>query len=488
MGEIKKQGINNSIISFSGIILGSLSILYIQPKLLLASEIGLLNVMFSFAQILGVILPLGVGNIAIRYFPEIPDRYNGSKGLLGLLFLSTLIGLIIIGGLLLAFKPAILLLYSKNSPEVGNYYPLLIGFAFVISLISVMTVYSAIHFKTIFPSLLNDLYVRFSIIILVVIYALGWFSANLLPYFYVSIFFTQALLLFFFIKSYDKIKLIPDWKFFKSLAIGKMLKYGILMMFTSIASIGIKFINNLILAIYLPLETVGVYALAVFMSALMEAPATALEKIAFPKVAQAMSNNNLAEVKKIYFDSSKYLLLAGCFLFAMIYVNIDFFYFLIPEIYGEGKNAVLLLCVASLFNLATGVNNSIIFNSRKYYWGSIFLYILIVLAVINNLLLIPIWGLTGAALAMAISIFVYNLLKYIYIWWHWKMQPLNKTSVISIIILGACIYIDPWIPNGSNAIYSIMIHSIVIGVFFIISTIATGIVKEFYEPYLKGKR
>jgi O-antigen/teichoic acid export membrane protein len=230
---------------------------------------------------------------------------------------------------------------------------------------------------------------------------------------------------------------------------------------------------------------VGVYALAVFMSAIMDAPGTALEKIAFPKVAEAITNNKMEEVKKIYYDSSKYLLLLGCFLFTMIYVNIDFFYYLVPEIYSEGKYAVLLLCVASLFNLATGVNNSIIFNSRKYYWGSIFLFLLIVLAIVNNIYLIPIMGLSGAALAMAISIFVYNFLKYIYIWWHWKLQPFEWSSLKSIFVLMLCISVNKFVPNGSNAIFSIMIHTSIIGSVFLLLTHLTNIAPELYMPYVK---
>ena len=47
MGEIKKQSINNTMISYVGAFLGMVTI-YIQPQLISASDIGLLRLLFSF--------------------------------------------------------------------------------------------------------------------------------------------------------------------------------------------------------------------------------------------------------------------------------------------------------------------------------------------------------------------------------------------------------------------------------------------------------
>lgn len=69
MGIIQRQGITNAIITYTGILIGFASLIFIQPKFLTKEELGLIRVLFSFSALIGTIFPLGTGSITIKYFP-----------------------------------------------------------------------------------------------------------------------------------------------------------------------------------------------------------------------------------------------------------------------------------------------------------------------------------------------------------------------------------------------------------------------------------
>ena len=74
MGVIKRQGIKNTIITYVGIAIGFVSLIFVQPHLLSSSELGLVRILLSFSSFIATVLPLGVSNINVRYFPFFKDE------------------------------------------------------------------------------------------------------------------------------------------------------------------------------------------------------------------------------------------------------------------------------------------------------------------------------------------------------------------------------------------------------------------------------
>jgi hypothetical protein len=59
MGVIQRQGLKNALFTYSGIIIGFINVIFIQPNYLTKEEVGLIRVLFSFAALIAVFLPLG---------------------------------------------------------------------------------------------------------------------------------------------------------------------------------------------------------------------------------------------------------------------------------------------------------------------------------------------------------------------------------------------------------------------------------------------
>ena len=164
-----------------------------------------------------------------------------------------------------------------------------------------------------------------------------------------------------------------------------------------------------------------------------------------------MKEKKLGEVEELYSKSSLIQLIVGSLLLICVWINIDEIFMLIPnsEIYSAGKYVVLYIGLAVVFDMATGVNNEIIVMSDFYKWNILIMLFLIVVAIINNEILIPIYGITGAAMATAISIFLFNVIKYIIVYIKLGIQPFSKKTLISLIIAFGVYFLGVNLPSSS---------------------------------------
>lgn len=177
------------------------------------------------------------------------------------------------------------------------------------------------------------------------------------------------------------------------------------------------------------LSETGIYAIAFYIGSVITVPQHAIGKIATPLIADHIQKNNMGEVEDIYRKSSLNQLVTGVFIFSLIWVNIDPLMGILPEAYQGGRWVVLFIGLGKLFDMATGTNGSIILTSKYYRFDLFTSLMLVIFTIITNLLLIPEYGMNGAALATMLSIFVYNLVKYFFVWTRFSMQPFQISAL-----------------------------------------------------------
>ncbi|MBQ2499118.1 MAG: hypothetical protein II523_03790, partial [Bacteroidales bacterium] len=136
---------------------------------------------------------------------------------------------------------------------------------------------------------------------------------------------------------------------------------------------------------------------------------------------------------------SMHQLIAGAFVFFMIWVNIDLFFELLPngEKYVDGKWVFFLLGLAKLVNSSLNISVTVLSYSKWYYLQLIFTAVLTISAIILNNKLIPILGMTGAAWSSIISFSIYYMLLLSLIIWKTKISPFSwkELVVIAVVII-----------------------------------------------------
>ena len=135
---------------------------------------------------------------------------------------------------------------------------------------------------------------------------------------------------------------------------------------------------------------------------------------------------------------------------------------LLPNDYSAGIPVVFIISIGSIFNLATGMNDAIIFYSAKYVSGIYLLLFAFVLAIALNIILIPLLGLEGAAIATAASSLIFNLMKFLFIKKQFALQPFDRKTLKIISVIIVVWFAAKILPPLSFPVTDIAVRSIII--------------------------
>jgi O-antigen/teichoic acid export membrane protein len=459
MGVIQRQGLQSAVISYAGMLTGFLSLLVIQPWLLSAEEIGLTRVLYSFSFLISTVLPLSAVNITTKFFPRFKNPEKKHHGFLGLTLLFPIVGAAIVFPILYLLKEPIINRYIDESPLFVEYLLYAFPLSLMLAAISVINNYLFAIFRPLLPALAQEVLIRLFFILLIVFYAQGWLSLDEFVLAYVGTFLLQIIILGVQIVRIGNYSLIPDFKVFTRPVIREMTVFGFTVFGAGIASMAIKLLDAVILGQYVPLALVGVYGIAAFIPTFIEAPVNALDKVANSRIAHSWETGDMENIKEIYYKSSRYLYVLGGFLFLMVVLNVKFLFTLLPSIFMAGIPVVKILSLAALFNLMTGSNTAIIFNSSRFKAGAAAIISVAVVNLIVLYLLIPEFGLVGAAWATCISSFSYNFFKFGFIWLRFKLQPFDlRTLYITGAIL-ASYFVTSFLPLFGNMVLDVLTHA-----------------------------
>ncbi len=487
MGIIQRQGLKNTIVTFAGILLGFVSLLYVQPHFLSAEEIGLTRVLFSLSSLIGVFLPLGIGTITVKYFPVFRNERNGHNGFFGLVLLFMATGAIVIFSLLLAAKSFFINTYQAQSKLFTEYYFYVLPLSFIIGFNAVLTLYCNSIFKTTFPALFNEILVRILSICLFTLYFVKLITLPAFVFLFVGVYGTQMICLLLYVIKEGHPSLKINWQLIEGEKFREMIMFGLWMSFVSVASMGIKLIDSLVIAKYYKLEFVGIYTIAAFIPNVIEAPLNALDRIAGTKISHAITHNDFEEVRKIYYQSAKYLLLIGGLIFVGIVVNIQFLLKFLPPKFEGGLEVVYIVSLGALFNIAGGANNQIIFSSENFWKGGVLLIGVVIFSFIINVLLIPVYGINGAAIGTAASAFLYFISRYFIVYRNFNLQPYSVQTFYIVFLIAGSTFIGFVLPAFASPLLNIMLRSIVVTLLYGGGAYVLNLTPELVE-FAKGAR
>ena len=217
-------------------------------------------------------------------------------------------------------------------------------------------------------------------------------------------------------------------------------------------------------------DDVAYYSVALFIAAVIEAPGRAMFQITSPLVSDALNTNNKIYLKDILIKSSKNLLVVSGVFFLLINLNlVDFYDFVNQPKYAIATGVVSIVSIGKLYSMSIGCLNNIISNSKYYpyiFWFSI---LSAIMAVALNLILIPKYGIIGAAYATLLVIVFINTLKVILIAINFNIYPYSRETIKIAFTIVLVYFSIEFIELNYNSFINILIRSILI--FFIYSTI-----------------
>lgn len=112
--------------------------------------------------------------------------------------------------------------------------------------------------------------------------------------------------------------------------------------------------------------------------------------------------------------------------------------FQLKDAYLNAFYVVIFLGLAKVVDMGTGVNAQIIATST--YWRFELFSGIVLLTVMLPLsyFLTKGYGIVGTAVAQLISISIYNLVRVVFLWNKFRLQPFSRQSVYIVLLGGVC--------------------------------------------------
>jgi O-antigen/teichoic acid export membrane protein len=150
----------------------------------------------------------------------------------------------------------------------------------------------------------------------------------------------------------------------------------------------------------------GIYAVVTRCARASEVIHQAVRIAIGPQIAAALAKRAIAEARQIYGLTTAAMIWLGWPFFLVLAVFGDSILSIFGPGFDEGAASLAILSLAMALALATGTVQTILLMGGRSSWQLIDKSIALVLNVALNIVLIPVWGIEGAAVAWAITILV----------------------------------------------------------------------------------
>jgi len=317
------------------------------------------------------------------------------------------------------------------------------------------------------PKLIREILVRLMTIAIIILLFLKIITLNQFILLFVCVYGVATVLIILYVNSQQRIRLKPRFDFLKKGLRNDMLKFMLFMVSVGVGTSISGKIDVFMISQKISLAGTGIFTIAFFMASFIEMPSRAIAQITVPFVSQALKDNDMLRISMLYKRVSINQLTIAGLLFCLIWINAGNFFKIMPngEIYESAKYVILFIGAAKLFDAVTGINSAILGNSKYYYYSLLFIFVLAIISVVNNLLLIPIYGVVGAAIATAVSILLFNACMVAFVWWKLKVQPFSRNTLKSLLaialVMGFNLLLkplaNPWIDALIRSTLSIVI-------------------------------
>lgn len=221
---------------------------------------------------------------------------------------------------------------------------------------------------------------------------------------------TMALIAFITcIRGFKKFTLNSNWNSWT------FIRESMPMMLSSTILVLLGWLDTFVLGIYETDANIGIYNVALKISLLTGFGLQAINSILAPKLAKSHAEGKLQLFNGLIRFSTR----INFFSTLVIVVGILVFHRVLLSIFGEefisGAEVLIILCVGQLINAMSGsIGEIMLMTGRQIAYQNIMLAAL-VLNIILNFTLIPLYGILGAAIATALSIAIWNITGAIYL-------------------------------------------------------------------------
>lgn len=162
-----------------------------------------------------------------------------------------------------------------------------------------------------------------------------------------------------------------------------------------------------------------------------------------PKYAELLAHDDRAATKRVYRTTTAWVMAVTWPIHLFVAVSAP----VILKVFGPGYDSAwavtVILALAMLFATSCGMVTMLLVMAGKTSWNLINVVVALVVNVVLNLTLIPVWGITGAAAAWAVALVISNALPLIQVRRLLGIDPFGRGSPIVAALAAVCFAVVP---------------------------------------------
>ncbi len=439
MSVVARQGVKYSIIGYLGFLLGTFSAIFIFPYDM--EFYGKLRYILPTAEIIVPIIVFGLSFSNVKFFAKV-NADGKHHNMLSLSLLAVIINfLIVVGGFfLIAFW-----FPDFKKLEIWKMKNLILPLALVLALSSVFNKFLTNYKRVVVPNIFENFVQKLANLGAFCLFFFMGFAEKSAYGFFFMMFVISLFGYGLYTNRLEKVKFDFDLGYFKKDNFYReILTYSLFGFLGNIGNyIAIK-IDSYMIGEFISFEENGIYNNIYSIISLIVVPQMGLFNLSAPIINKVLANGDYNELDRFHKKTSLSLFFLGLVLFCCIAVGFPYLadFMKNGEDLRSSEPIVWVLGFAMLFDLATGFNGHIISLSRYYKFNIVVMLILAVLTITTNMLFLKHTdlGILGIAMAYAISLSLFNIIKIIFNYIKFKVFPLGIEMMYAMIL--GCISIN----------------------------------------------
>lgn len=480
--RIARESIWGTAMTYIGVAVGFLTTFFVLTRVLSPEEIGLTRLLVEIATIASTFGLMGLTNSISRYFPffrdrsGIDERLSEHRGFFFWLMIISCLGMCVVVPLLAIAREPITAYLGQGSMLLSRYYYTLIPLCIIISFWMLAEIYAMQLLHLAAPKAIRELLLRLLLLVCYIVYGCGWIDQAEMVLLFVGSYGGCMLLSYLYLSRITKLSLRYDTAVVTPYLREDFVRYTGLALLSTAGTMLAGRMDLLALTFIdvQGLTSAGIYTIGFFMVSIIEIPTRALIGLATARIAEYMHAGDLSAVRNVYEQASRYQLLCGLIVYMLIATSISELLLLLPNgaLYQDVKKIFIVLGISKLVEVACTACHPIVHTSTHYHWSIYYTIWLCITGLLTNVLLIPKWGVLGAAFATLITtVSGYTLLQILLYrrlgihQFSWRMLR----TVLLGVILGAVVLILPEWDNVWTSLFvkgGVMIGASLAGIYF----------------------
>lgn len=492
MSNIRRQSIISSVVIYIGFAVGLLNT-YFFTTYFTPAQYGLTSIFIAIAMTMLAFATLAMPSYIFKFYHYYNDHLPRRKNdMLTWALLVGTIGFILVMTAGWLFKSLVIRKFGYNSPELIQYYYWIFPMGFGLTIFTILEAYTWNVGKSVLTNFMREVLWRLLTTLLIVFFIFRIVNDfELFIKLYAFCYPVIAAILFAYLLFTGKVHFTfkaskVSRRYFKKIVLFNLFFYS-----ANIVSILSQVIDSIVIASVLPngLTNLGIFTLAQNMKSIIEAPQRGVVSAAIPHLSRAWKDKNRERLQTIYQRSSINLLIFSVCIFLLIALNYSeaIITFGLREDYLLGFNTFILLGLVKVVDMGTGLNAQIIGTSNYWRFELISGIILVIVMVPLTVVFTKNYGIIGPGIANLISIFIYNLMRIIFLWYKFRLFPFTMPSLYTVLLGTSAFIISYYLFRDMHGMAGLCLRSLVFLLLFAGGAIGFRLTPDI-QPVLKAVR